>query len=528
MFDLLIKNATIIDGTGAKGWQGDAAVRDGRFAVIARRVDGAAVRHIDAQGLVLAPGFIDVHCHSDVALLDEPRAEIKVRQGVTLEVIGNCGASLAPLEPESRADVLNDVVADLGRLKRPIAWLSYADYAAVLDQTGLAINVMGLVGHGTLRIAALGYSDRSPDKSQMSRMCALLAAALEQGACGLSTGLIYPPGCFAATPELIDLAGVLRSQRGFYASHMRNEAEKVLEAVDEVIRIGRQAHVPVHISHLKVAGKKNWHLADQVAAKIESARARGVDITCDVYPYFCSGTTMLALLPPWSLEGGVPALIARLNAPRQRERIIGHIKEGIPGWENMYHNCGWDKIVVSSVKTEAHKHLEGRSVARLAAEGERDPFEMVLDLIAAEEGAVSIVAESMREENVARFIALPFAMIGSDGAPTSGRPHPRLYGTFPRVIRRFVRELGTLTLPEAVHKMTGLTAQRLGLNDRGTMAVGGRADAVLFDPHRFSDTATYENPRSYPEGLQAVLVNGQVVIDGRTYTGAVPGRFQRA
>jgi dihydroorotase/N-acyl-D-amino-acid deacylase len=308
---------------------------------------------------------------------------------------------------------------------------------------------------------------------------------------------------------------------------MRNEAEGILESIEEIIRIGKKARVPVHISHLKIAGGKNWHLTDTVIRRIEAARTAGVDITCDVYPYYCSSTTMLALLPPWSMEGGASALISRLKDSRQRDRIIGEIKDGINGWENMYHNAGWDKITVSTVKGEAQKHMEGKTIEHLAAEHDKDAFELVLDLIEFQEGMVSIVSESMNEENVTRFLEQPFSMVGSDGSPTEGRPHPRLYGTFPRIIRRLVRELGILTLEEAVYKMTGLTAHRLGLKDAGIVAPGQRANAVLFDPHTFADTATYENPRSYPQGLRAAIVNGVVVIENEKHTGAAPGRFYR-
>jgi N-acyl-D-aspartate/D-glutamate deacylase len=527
MFDILIKGATIVDGTGSKPWIGDAAIGDGRFVAIEGRVSGEARRVIAAQGMVLAPGFIDIHCHSDLSLFVNPDAEIKLRQGVTLEVLGNCGSSLAPLVNDSRALVQAENVSQMDSWNQPLDWSSYGEYVRALNNKGLAINVMGLVGHGTLRLAAMGQSDAPPDPEQMDCMKSLLGRSLDEGAAGMSTGLIYAPGCFADTPELVELAKVTGSRGGFYASHMRNEAEGIMAALDEIIRIGREGRIPVHVSHLKVAGTKNWHLREAVVNKLEAARADGIDITCDVYPYYHSCTTMLALLPPWSLEGGMDALIPRLRDPGQRKRIIEDMKSGIAGWENMVYNSGWDRIAVSSVQNRENKAAEGSSLAGIAAERQMDPFDLVLDLIQAENGAVSIITESMNEENMVHFLTLPFAMIGSDGSPSRGRPHPRLYGTFPRVIRRIVRELGALSLETAVHKMSGLTARRLGLQDAGIIRRGFKADAVIFDPLTFGDTATYDNPRNFPRGLLATIVNGSVAIDGENHTGARAGEFYK-
>jgi len=528
MFDILIKNATIVDGTGAKPWVGDAAIENGRFAALERDIPAEAGRIIEARGMVLAPGFIDIHCHSDLLVFENPEADIKLRQGVTLEVLGNCGNSQAPLETESRTLVLAENVAAVDSWEHPLEWSTYGEYMRTLEQRGLSINVAGLVGHATLRMAAMAHSDKAPTPEQLDHMKFLLARSLDEGAAGMSTGLIYAPGCFADTPELTALAAVLSKQGGYYASHIRNEAEGIIEALDEIIRIGREAAVPVHVSHLKVAGVKNWHLRETVVARLKTARADGLDITCDVYPYYHSCTTMLALLPPWSLEGGLDALIPRLRNPGQRERIVGDIKNGISGWENMVLDSGWDRITVSSVQRPENKPAEGRSIAALAVERQMDPFDLMLNLIEAENGAVNIITESMNEENMVRFLTLPFAMIGSDGSPSRGRPHPRLYGTFPRVIRRIVRELGALSLEAAVHKMSGLTARRLGLRDAGIIQRGFKADAVIFDLLTFSDTATYDNPRNFPQGLLATIVNGKVVIDGEKHTGVKTGRFYKS
>jgi len=525
MFDILIKGATVIDGTGAKPRTGDVAIENGRFAALDRNIEADAGRVIAADGYVLAPGFIDLHCHTDFAVFDDPHSEFKLRQGVTLDVLGNCGTSLAPLEGEARASIRAESDADITAWARPLDWSTYGEYIRAVQETGLSMNVMGLIGHGTLRLAAMGYSDAPATAEQMEHMKSLLARSLDEGAAGISTGLIYAPGCFAKTRELIELAAVAGRRGGFYASHIRNEAEGVIVALEEVIRIGREGRVPVHVSHLKVAGVNNWHLWETVVDKLEKARAEGIDITCDVYPYYHSCTTILALLPPWSLEGGIPSLIPRLKDLRQRRQIIADIKSGLPGWENMYHNSGWQKIRISAVQSAANKEVEGQSLAAIAAGRQVDPFDLVLDLVEAENGVVSIISESMKEDNMVRFLTLPYAMIGSDGSPSRGRPHPRLYGTFPRVFRRIVREKGALSIEAAVHKMTGQTARRLGLQEAGLISRGFKANAVLFDSLTFGDTATYDQPRNFPRGLLATIVNGVMVIEGDRHTGARPGTF---
>jgi len=527
MFDIIIRQADIVDGTGTSPWTGDVGIADDRIRALAPHLEASARRTIEARGLVLAPGFIDIHCHSDIALLENPAADIKLFQGVTTEVLGNCGMSLAPLTPESRDKLAGNTLVSAVPWQGPVDWLSFGDYAARLEGGGLSINVASLVGHGTLRMAAMGMADTAPDSGQMKAMQRLLAEALAQGACGLSSGLIYAPGCYADTAELVELARVMHTAGGFYATHMRNEARYVLEAIEETLEIGRRAQVPVHISHLKVAGRDNWHLADRVVEKIESARRSGVDVTCDVYPYFCSSTTLLATLPPWCLEGGIPSLMSRLEDRQLRRRIIGQIQDGLPGWENMYHNAGWEKITIAAVGSRQRRHMEGRAIAALAGENGQDPFTFVLDLIAAEQGAVAIISESMNEAVMERFLTLPFARVGSDGDLGGSHPHPRLYGTFPRVIAHFVRDRGLLSLEEAVAKMSAMSAERLGLAEVGRIAEGQLADAVLFDPHTFRDRATYDDPCRYPEGLAAVIINGRLTIDANGHTGAAAGRLRR-
>ena len=314
---------------------------------------------------------------------------------------------------------------------------------------------------------------------------------------------------------------------GFYASHLRNEAEEILAAIGEAIAIGEQADIPVQISHLKITGNRNWGLVDQVIEKLTAARQAGIDLTCDVYPYFSSGTSLTALIPPWAIEGGVDNLIPRLHNSDQRKKIIQDIRQGIPGWEDMYHNAGWDKITISQFDSPGKNDVEGRTVLQIAKQRNADPFELILDLIEQEGDEVKIISETMNEKNVAAFLKLPFAMVGSDSSFSKGKPHPRLYGAFPRVIRRFVRELKILTLEEAIHKMTGLPAGRLNLKTAGLIKKGFQADAVLFDPSTISDQATYQSPSKFPLGINRVIVNGQTVINNGVHTGAKPGKFDK-
>ncbi len=527
MHDLLFRQARVVDGTGVPAFVADVAISQGRIAALAPRLDDRAARIVEAQGLALAPGFIDLHCHFDAYHLAEPAGEIKIRQGVTLEVVGNCGASLAPLVPERAQMGVEYCLGGPGRFDREVDWRSYGQYTAKVEAGRPILNVAGLVGHGSLRVAAMGFADRPAGPAELGTMTHLLEDALEAGAAGMSTGLYYAPGLFATTDEVIALAKVVARRGGYYASHIRNEAEGLLEALDEALAIGRASGVPVHISHLKAAGTRNWGKADAVVEKLEAARREGMDVTCDVYPYHFSSTSLQAVIPPWALEGGGQSLVGRLGEPATRARIIAGIRDGIPGWENIYHNAGWEKILISAVNTPANRRVQGQSVAQAAAAAGADPFEWAMDLLVAERGAVSIIAGSMHEENVARFLTLPFARIGSDGAPRRGKPHPRVYGTFPRVIRRFVRELKALTLEEAVRKMTSASADRLGLRDRGRLQVGCQGDCVLFDPQTFGDTATFEEPCQYPVGLRAVTVAGRLVVDEGRVTGARPGRFRR-
>lgn len=521
MFDLIIQKAFLIDGTGKPGWIGDLAVTDGQIAAIEPAIEAEASQYINGEGLILCPGFLDPHSHWDATHLQGKHGAIKLRQGVCLDLVGNCGESLAPCSKANSTDIRQFFPGSDDNIHAR----SFAEYAKEIDTAKPGLRVMSHVGHGTLRLKAMGHTAGSPDHEQLTRMKDDLALSLDQGAAGLSTGLYYTPSGYADSKELQALMTVVAQKGGFHASHIRNEAGGILDALEEVVGVGLKTGVATHISHLKLAGRRNWDMTDKVLEIFEKARAQGLDLTCDVYPYHHSCTTLLSLIPPWALEGGVARFCQRLDDVGQRARISDQIRNGYPGWESGVQNSGFDGITISSVYSGNRQDLIGKSLAESADHAAMAPENFIVDLIRSEAGAVSIICASMNEEIVAEFIRLPFAMIGSDGALSQGKPHPRAFGTFPRVIRRFVRELKTLQLEEAIAKMTSITAQRLGLHDCGLLATGLRADLVLFDPETFGDTATFDDPYQPPVGLDRLLIEGRHAWPPKQVTDNIYGGF---
>lgn len=486
-YDILIRGASIIDGTGAPAQSGDVAVTDGRIAALGD-VEGDAGRVIDAGGMAVAPGFIDVHTHDDVALLSNPRLDFKAMQGVTTVVCGNCGAGAAPANERGREFYRLGVEGILGPVT-DFSWQSLPEFYDAVRAVQPAVNVAFLVPHGPLRVVAMGWERRAPSERELEVMKEHLAEGMAAGAVGLSTGLIYPPSMFADTEELIELSRVVARFGGLYASHIRDEGGGLLEAVAEAIRIGEEGGVPVQISHHKASGRENWGLTEQSLPLIEQARERGVDVTIDAYPYTAGSTALGAL------AGG--GRVGRIMEP--------------------------NSVLIASVK---HQHqYEGKRLDEVAAMMDLPVEEATSRLLQEEENAVVAVLFIMEEGDVRRVLSHPTCMVGSDGIPSpTGKPHPRLYGTFPRILGRYVREEGLLSLEEAVHRMTSMPAAKFGLADRGVLRQGAWADLVVFDPQQIADTATYDDPRRYPTGIACVVVNGEVIIEDGAQSGTAAGK----
>jgi N-acyl-D-amino-acid deacylase len=526
-WDILISDGTVIDGGGKPGERADVAIADGRIAAIGPALAGAAVRTIDAAGLVVTPGFIDIKTHSDFVLPINPKAESKVRQGVTTEIIGHCGFSVAPCLP-GKVQMLADYLSG-GAPWLPFRETSFPQYLDTFPQ--VAVNAGMLVGHNTLRLMAMGLEDRTPTLAELQQMIALLDEGLGAGALGLSTGLFTPPGSFAQPDEIMALCGVVARHKALYFTHIRDESNKVMAAVDEAIAVARALPIHVEIVHLKCSGIDNWGKAGEILARIAQARAEGCDIDCDAYPYAAGANPLKNLLPPWVQVGGNAAMLARLAEPQTRARIEAEIADdGLNNWGRI---PSWEAVQVSvSPKTPAH---DGRTVAALAAERRIDPIDMVCDLLIADNGATRVLITSISEDDIRTIVRSPDALIGSDGNCVAdygtvgqGMPHPRFYGTFPRVISRYVRDERLLPLETAIHKMTGGSARALKLRDRGLLREGWRADIAIFDPADFRDEATYADPHRYPSGGRTtVIVNGIVVVDNAAHTGALPGTVLR-
>ena len=529
MLDILIQNADIVDGTDTPRYKGDVAIEGDRIAHIGALKGAAARTVIDATDRVVVPGFIDMHSHADLSLLVEPEAESLVQQGITTVVTGQCGMSPAPLTAEHREDTLRT----LSMLLPPevsMPWDKFSSFGSFLDYLESAetsVNVIPLVGQGMIRAAVLGYRADAPTKDETEQMQRRVHEAMDVGAHGVSTGLIYPPGSFTSTEELIDVVRPVAEYRGLYCSHIRGEAETVLEAIAEAIEIGRQAGVAVQVSHLKASGRENWDKASAALELIDRARAEGLDVTADMYPYTGGATYLAALLPRWALEGGTPALLRRLDLPEERTRIVKAMEAGKGGDVG---TIEWDKILIAGSTNREHV---GHPISELAALENQDPILWTLDALRATSGNLTMVMLSMSEDNVRMQLRHPAMMFCTDGLGVSiegpvamGIMHPRFCGTYPRLFGQYVRE-GILTLEGASWKASGFPAQKLGLVDRGLIRKGYKADLVLFDPDTIQDRATYAEPLQYPSGIDCVLVNGEVVVEGGRQTRARPGRVLR-
>jgi N-acyl-D-amino-acid deacylase len=525
MLDAIIRHGTVIDGSGSVGFSADVGVKNGFITTIGDLRKDDSPFEIEARGLVVAPGFIDVHTHSDVTLLVNPKAESAVRQGVTTHVFPNCGLGLAPAVGEATKAIEDQ----LKPYDLQVRWTGTGEYFSYLERQRPAINVVPMVAHGTIRMAVLGYEKRRPTSNELDKMKGWVKEGMKNGARGLCSGLRYAPGGYADLRELVTLCQVVREYNGIYASHIRSEGDNGdwFEAIKEAIAVGRGAGVPVQISHLKALGKNVWGKSERALATIEKARAKGVDVTCDQYPYEASSSSLLLLFPNWAVEGGLDSFYKRGANARTRERMRRQFERilKIRG--------GPQRMTVSDFRPDTSLH--GKSLLEVARHMKASPFEAALHLLHVARGQVGLIFHALEEYDVQKILAADFVMVASDGSALAsyGRlgvgdfPHPRSYGCFPRVFARYVREERLLSIEQAVKKMTYLPAARFKLIDRGLLRRGCAADIVVFDPRLIQDTATFNNPRQYPKGILYVLVNGKLVLDNEQHTGHHPGKLLR-
>jgi N-acyl-D-amino-acid deacylase len=526
-WDILIRGGTLIDGSGRPGEVGDVALSNGRIAALGRSLPVDAGNIIDAGGLAVTPGFIDIKTHSDFTLPINPKAESKVRQGVTTEIIGHCGFSVAPVLP-GQAQVLADYLSG-GAPWLPFREMRFPEYLDTFP--GVAVNAGMLVGHNTLRLMVMGLEDRAPRSAELAAMMALLEEGLTAGALGMSSGLFTPPGSFAEPQEMVAFGDVLKRHNAAYFTHIRDESNGVIGAVEEAIDFARKVGVHVEIVHLKCSGVDNWGKSAQILAMLEAARAEGCDIDCDAYPYTAGANPLKNLLPSWVQIGGQEAMLVRLAHPETRHRIRREIERG--GLNNWGRIPSWEGVQIS-VSPKLPQHA-GETIAALVAARGCDPIDLICDYLIEDNGATRVLIASIAEEDIREVVRSPTALVGSDGncvadygVVAQGMPHPRFYGTFPRIIGRYVHEQGALPLEAAIHKMTGATARALRLRDRGLLRKGHRADITIFDPADFKDRATYADPHQYPSGDRTtVIVNGVVVVENARHTGATPGMVLR-
>ncbi len=527
MLDLLFRRVQVFDGSGGEPFVADVGVQGERIALVGADGREPAARRIDADGLALAPGFIDMHSHADLTLPAFPQARNSVQQGVTTEVVGNCGFSAAPVV-EERAEELRRFVHGLGPYL-DWSWRSFGDYLDTLDQRQPANNIVALVGHSALRLAVLGLDNRPARADELERMAGLLRQALAEGAWGMSSGLVYPPSAFAGTDELVALGRVLAERDALYFSHIRGEGETLLEALREAATIGEQAGIRVQVSHLKASGRPAWGSMPAALAQLEAARARGVRLHADAYPYTAGSTYLSQLLPTWAYDGGIEALLGRLRSPDQRQQLRAAMERGDPA--TIHRQVEFDRVLLTATVHERNRRWEGKTLASAARAADQDPYDFLFDLLADEQAGTVMIIFLMHEDDVRRALSWPHTAIGSDLLGVfsdSARVHPRAYGTFVRVLGHYARDEGLFPLAEAIRKMTGLPAEILGLRDRGRVQPGLVADLAVFDPARVIDRATYEQPTLAPAGVEFVVVNGQLALDSGRLTGLRAGRTLRA
>jgi N-acyl-D-amino-acid deacylase len=520
MFDVLIKGGFVIDGTGSPMAEEDIAIKGDEILETGRLDSAEAAEIIDAVGCYVCPGFIDIHSHSDFNILVRPQGQSKIQQGVTTEVCGNCGLSASPLLGMARQQREKSLKA----FGLDITWSTLKEFVEVIGEKKLLSNIVPLVGHGNIRGSVIGYENRVPSPEEMKKMVAMLEQEMESGAWGLSSGLIYPPGVYAGQKELVGLAQVVRRFGGIYASHIRNEGDFVIEAIEEALNIGKCSGIPMQISHLKTMGKRNWDKLPSVFARIEKAIDEGVAVTADRYPYTAAGTGLDSVLPSWACQGGAEAELERLRSSSLRDEIFSDILKNTSEREIA------DDITISRVFSQKNKFIEGKTLAQASELRKQTVKDALFDLLIEEGLDVDAILFYMSEENLKKIMRKDYVMVGSDssvwdtqGPLSAGKPHPRGFGTFPRFIRKYVFEENVLSLEDAVKKMTGQPAEKMGFVDRGFVKKGCKADIVIFKKEDLRDNSTYESPHGYPSGIIRVMVNGRWVLAEGNLTGAYPG-----
>ena len=521
-FDLIIRNARIVDGSGAEAFAADIGIRNGRIESLGALAGGWSRNEFGAAGLAVSPGFIDCHSHADLALLAQGLENEKLRMGVTTEVIGQCGYTAFPVADPFRSLRARSIAGFLPGVQLAWDWSTLEEYRAACSRAGLTHNIVPLVGHGSVRMAVMGDSSRPAGAADLERMQLLVRQSMEAGAFGISSGLIYPPACYADQNEIEDLCRVVAEYQGVYVTHMRGETAGLIDsAVTEALGVSSASGVSLQISHLKVIGltADSRGKIDQVLSRIEKARGEGLEVHFDCYPYTEGSTLLSTLVPRWAHEQGAEGLIANLKDPQIRSRIRRDIESDTSTWENWLHACGFKAIKIASLAQGGPAPIVGMDLMSIAQQRREDPMEVLFDILTTYQANVLMVFSMMAETDMLKALIHPQGMIGTDAIPCppgQGRPHPRGYGAFPRILGRYVREKQALTLQEAIRKMTGLPAQKFGLKDRGLVQEGKFADLVVFSPERIIDQATYEDPRTPPMGIKAVIVNGRIAVsDGR-------------
>ena len=526
-FDVIIKGGTLYDGTGAEARITDIAIRGDRIAGIGDLANATAKTTIDARGLAVAPGFINMLSWSTESLIQDGRSQSEIHQGVTTEIMGE-GESMGPVNDRLRQYMLKNQ----GDIKYEIKWNTLAEYLQYLEKRGISCNAASFLGATTVRAYVIGFNDRIPTPQEMDQMRELVRKEMEAGALGIGTSLIYPPAFYAKTDELIELCKVAARYKGKYISHMRSEGNQLLEALDELFRIAREANIPAEIYHIKAAGQKNWPKVDELLARIEKAQKDGLKVRANMYSYTAAGTGLDACFPPWTEDGGYDALFKRLRDPVTRKKIKAEVSVDSDKWENLYLGAGSpDNILLAAFKSDKLKPLTGKTLAKVAEMRSKDPIDTAMDLVAEDESRIGTVYFIMSEDNVKKELQKPWISFGSDEASQApegvflkSNPHPRAYGNFARVLGKYVRDEKVITLPEAVRRLSGLPATNLGLHHRGFIQEGMFADVVVFDPATIADRATFDKPHQYAVGMKHVFVNGVQVLKDGEHTGAKPGR----